>query len=153
CIDPRHGSGPEVGGGDLLAREVSRHALERDRAFAKAVHALRDREHLADVLLDDEQRRPLAVHAGEHVVEMLDDDGGQAERDLVPEQKAWIRHQASADGEHLLLAAGQVGSRLITPLVQHGKQAAYALERPRPGAPAIRADLEVLAYGQARKDP
>src|SRR5438093_2191212 len=146
-------SGSEVRGGDLLAREMRGLTLQGHRALAKAIDVLGDGQHLADVLLDHDQLGPLGLHGGQYLVERLDDDRRQPERDLVHEQQTRIGHEAAADREHLLLAAREVRARLIASRGQRGEESVDALERPRPAALAIGADLKIFLHRQARKDP
>jgi hypothetical protein len=66
------------------------------------------------------------------------------------------RHQRSADGQHLLLAAREKPGPFVASVVQEREQLVHA--RPGPGfgdaVPATEpADAEVLVHRQAREDP
>ena len=85
---------------------------------------------------------------------VLHDGGRKAERRLVEHHEVGLAHQAAADGEHLLLAAGQRAGRLALALRKLRKQREHAIEilrlvgaRPR----QHRAHLQVLQHGQRRK--
>ena len=47
----------------------------------------------------------LSVPKVEVDAELLHDDGRQPEREFIDDQKVWIRHETTCDGEHLLLAS------------------------------------------------
>ena len=69
--------------------------VERDAALEQAVDAVGDRERLADVLLDEQDRRALAARwPAIAVVELPDDDRREPERDLVEQEQARVRHAA-----------------------------------------------------------
>ncbi len=50
---------------------------------------------------------PLGRIFGSAGIDVADDHRGEAEADLVAEQKLGVRHQRAADRHHLLLAAGE----------------------------------------------
>src|SRR5687767_5655823 len=83
---------------------------------------------------------------------MLDDDRREPERGLVDEQQARIRHQPAADRQHLLFAAGQIGSGLRAPLLEDREHPIHALDRPWPAAAAKGADLEIFLDRQTWED-
>ena len=69
-------------------------------------------------------------------------------------QDARVRHQAPADGDHLLLAAGQRRRRRAAPLLQHGKELVDRGEAPRTvDAPAIGADQEIFLDRERSEQP
>src|SRR5207302_10100121 len=97
----------EVRRDDLLARELARPTLQRDPPLEQAVGPVGARERLADVLLDEDDRRPGARDLRHGPVDPLAPGRCEPERELVEEQEARIRHQRAADREGLLLAARQ----------------------------------------------
>ena len=77
----------------------------------------------------------------------------QALRRLVHQQHARIGHQRAADGEHLLLAAGQIARDLVRRSASRGNMAKTVCLGPRRMAAAgvlgARRDHQVFAHGQA----
>jgi hypothetical protein len=61
------------------------------------------------VLLDDDHGHAAAVDLGQRLVQAVDRDRREAEGDLIEDDQARSGHQGTADGQHLLLAAGQLG--------------------------------------------
>src|SRR5207244_6514744 len=77
----------------------------------------------------------------------LDDPWPESLRRLVEQQQVGSRHESSADGEHLLLAAGQRAGELRAALAEHREEpvdAGEALGALRPGRRPVRAHLEIL---------
>ena len=72
--------------------------------------------------------RSLRVDVPQDSVELRHDQGGQAEGRLVEEHELRTQHERAADGEHLLLAAGERARPLATPLGEAGKVSVDALE-------------------------
>ena len=67
------------------------------------------------------------------------------------------RHERAADGQHLLLAAGERLGRLGGALLQHREQRVHALQpSAHDGAPlaagAVGAELEVVAHGHGAEE-
>src|SRR5579859_2785860 len=136
-----------------VGEELRRRALEHDRPILEHIGAMRDLERLADVLLDEQDRQPLPVQLPDEGEELLDRDRRQAERRLVEDQEARLGHQAAADREHLLLAAGERARALRGALLEPRKDVQHPLEVPRaarPGA-AVAAELEVLLHAEVGK--
>ena len=79
--------------------------------------------------------------------------GARPKADLVAQQQFRIGHQRAADGDHLLLAAGQRRARQLAALGEHREQLEDAPKRPRPGAPELAADQQILLDAQRRKQP
>ena len=62
-----------------------------------------------DVLLDHQDVDiALLAQANQHLLDLGDDDRGQTLGRLVHHQQAWIGQQGSANGQHLLLAPGEL---------------------------------------------
>ncbi len=61
----------------------------------------------ADVALDHEDGHAVGVDLGDDLEDVVHDHRRQPHRRLVDDQQPGAGHQAAADGEHLLLAAGQ----------------------------------------------
>src|SRR5215831_304289 len=146
-------SGPEVGSGDLRAAEIAGNAVEGDHSLSQAIDPLGDGQHLADVLLHDDERRALRADGQQDFVEALHDERRQSQRDLVHEEQSRIRHEPAPDGEHLLLAAREIGAELTTSVPQNREETVNTLERPWSGTTAIGADLEIFLHRETREDP
>ena len=122
------------------------------RTHALAAGAQRER----GVLLDDEDGEAvLAVQALEDLEDLADDHRREPERRLVEHQQARARHQRAAEGEHLLLAAGERPGRLPLALGEPGEELEHA---PAVGvgvavAADVRAELQVLADGELADHP
>ena len=130
-----------------MASRVSscRPAGEAHAAFLKTIGPVGDRHGVDKVLLDQDHAGAALFDVGERRIDVADDDRREAETEFVAEQDARVRHQASADGDHLLLAAGQRRRRRMATLPQHGKELVDAVEVPRSaGAPAIGADQQIF---------
>ena len=67
--------------------------------------------------------------------QLLDQQRGQAERRLVEDQQLRLGHQAAADREHLLLAAGQRSGALALPFGKPREDREHAVAVARRGAP------------------
>ena len=75
--------------------------------FLKTIGAIGDRHGVDEILLDQDHAGAARLDVGKRGIDVADDDRREAEAELVAEQDARVRHQAAADGDHLLLAAGQ----------------------------------------------
>ena len=71
---------------------------------------------------------PWRVDVADDVEDLLDQDRRQAHRRLVQQQHARLGHQRAADGEHLLLAAGERAGHLARALLEPREQVEDALE-------------------------
>ena len=107
-------------------------------------------------LLDDDDRRSPAVDLAHHVEELADNRGCKAEGELVDHHQLGPGHQGHPEGQHLLLAAGQVARHLGAPLLQHGEEIEHLAARlvdalllvgDQPGG-----QLEVLRDAERRED-
>ena len=87
-------------------------------ALGEQHHVVGDAQGVADELLDDEQGRARGLDAAEHGVDLVDDDRGQAEGQLVDDQQRWRLHEHPGQREHALLAAGQGAGDLRAALLQ-----------------------------------
>jgi len=72
---------------------------------------------------------------------------------LIQDQQAWLQHQRAADGELLLLSAGQVAAAPAQHFLQHRKQLEDLLWNVPELALACRqADAQILFHRELRKD-
>src|SRR5262249_41571574 len=81
----------------------------------------------------------------------LDDDGRQALGGLIHDQAVRIRHQAAADGEHLLLAARERARALVAPLAQAREQPIDPLQVPAVTLEPARRHQQVFLDAERRK--
>ena len=80
--------------------------------------------------------KPCGLEPPDRRADLLDDDRGQPLGRLVQQQQAGAGAQDAADGQHLLLAAGELGALAPPPLPQVREQLEDRLERrARPAAP------------------
>ncbi len=131
------------------AGQFFRAAAEAHPAFLKTIGPVRDRHGVDEILLDQNHACAPLFNVSERRIDVADDDRSETETEFVAEKNARVRHQASSDGDHLLLAAGQRRRRRVATLPQHGKELVDAVEIPRPaGTPAVGADQQVFLNRQ-----
>src|SRR6202158_4879152 len=114
----------------LLARRGVNNlsSIEHDR-FA------RERQRETRVLLDDDDREfPRANQLADDFHKLLDDDRRQPFHRLVEQQELGVGHERACDGQHLLLAAGELIAEIELPLLELGKILIDASYAPWPGA-------------------
>ena len=99
--------------------ELARVTGERHLADVQHVGQVGDPERHGGVLLHQQHRRALPVDLGDDLADLADDAGREAERRLVEQEQLRAGHQRTADGQHLLLAAGQQAAALRTALLEH----------------------------------
>ena len=102
--------------------------LMHDAAVLQHVGAVRDLERHRDVLLDQQDGEAALVEQADGVQHLLHHQRREAERGLVEHDELGRAHQAAADGEHLLLAAGHGAGELVRAL---GEPAGTWRTRPR----------------------
>ena len=76
-------------------------------ALGENIGAAGDFEALHHVLLDEQNGDAVGVDARDQRKQFLDQQRRQPERRLIENEQPRLGHQAAADGEHLLFAAGQ----------------------------------------------
>src|SRR3979490_1833245 len=82
------------------------------------VATIRDTEGADYILLHDEHRdsgAPDFLYLLEH---FFDNFWGQTEGRFVEKKKPGLRHEATSDGDHLLLATGKCPGQLVKPFLQ-----------------------------------
>src|SRR3954467_12761583 len=96
----------EVGGpGAFVLKKRIGCPLEHDAPGFDHVAALRAPQRFRDVLLDQQYRDAARVDLRDRVEDRLHQHRREPERRLVEHEKPRLQHQASADRDHLLLAA------------------------------------------------
>src|SRR5438876_6388965 len=121
-----------------------------DAAAVEDHRVVRDAERYLGVLLDEDQRQgSVGEQSSEYSKESFNDERGEALERLVHQQQRGIAHQRAADGEHLLLAAGDLVALVGAPLCEAREQVVDALERPAPGTGG---DAEIFLDAERRED-
>lgn len=95
------------------------------------------------VLLHQDHRGALGVDGLDDVADLLDELGGQSQRGFIQKQHGGLGHQRSADGQHLLLTAGEETSALFAAVAQHLEQVHHPIAGRGPAG----------AGGGERSDP
>ena len=115
---------------------------------------LGDGEGHAGILLHEQHPGALAVDLHDDVADLLHQHGGQAQAGLIEQQVAGGRHECAADGQHLLLPAGQVAGDELGPLLQVGEQAVDPVQTLVEALVVrVGAEAEVLLDRQFGEDP
>ena len=128
--------------------------LHDDPAVFHDVAVVGEVERHLGVLLHQEHRHVLlGVQALDDLRDLVDEDGRQTERRFVEQHEPGPQHQRPADGQHLLLAAGQETGRQ---LALTGKDREVAVDQFQVGADlavgaGIGAHAQVLVDGEERK--
>ena len=131
--------------------------LEADLALLHEVGPVGHREGHVHRLLDEDHRGPVVADLPHQRQEALDDHRGQAEGELVDHEQLGAGDERHAQGEHLLLAAGQVAGGLVASLAQDREE----LDGAGPGglgalrvvlAPQPAGQAQVLVHGEGRED-
>src|SRR3989304_9144563 len=108
--------------------QLLRRRLYHDVPCLKHVAVLGYGESQAHVLLHQEDRCVfLAVDRLDDAEDLADDERGQPQGGFIEGKEPGPRHEPAADGEHLLLAAGEGVRGLLPPLSEDGEVAEEAL--------------------------
>src|SRR5438477_1000657 len=75
-----------------------------------------------EVLLDQQDGEALLLEAGDGAADLLDDDGRQPLGRLVEQEEAGAGAKDAPDGQHLLLAARELGALAAQPLLEIGEE-------------------------------
>src|SRR5258708_24027286 len=102
------------------------------------------------VLVDDKDGQAFRFQLRDRAVDLRADERCEALGGLVEDQQARIGHQRAADGEHLLLAAGELVAVVAMAGLELREERIYALERPRAAPPG--GGDEVFADGEVGED-
>jgi hypothetical protein len=98
---------------------------------------------------------PCCVDLDDDLEDLLDELRRQAHRRLVEEQQLRLGHQRAADGEHLLLAAGQRAAFWVLRSAAAGtarRRGRVSLGRSSLARALVGAHLEVLEHAHAGED-
>jgi hypothetical protein len=140
----------------LLQMRVGAELRRRHRARDAAVHHHVDRvgdlDRDADVLLDQSTAiSPLDASAFS-IRRPADDHRREALGRLVHDEQARVEQQRPRDSEHLLLAAGKLGTAVLLALGEARERLVDALDGPRVRLCSRAAQPQVLVHRQRRPD-
>lgn len=139
----------------FVGKQTFGRSLKRDAPGLHDIAAVGYLERLVRILLHEKHRGAVAVDLLDDVEDLLDDDGREAQRRLVQQQKPRAAHDGARDGEHLLFTAGQGTPCLTTPLCEDGKEVEDVIEVAGDAflvATQKGPEVEVLLNGQVGKD-
>ena len=140
----------------LLKQPVRSQDFGRHGAPDPAVH--HDRDLLGDgrcdrnILLDEQDRDLVFLRqGGQQLLHLVDDHRGEPFGRFVEHQQFRVLEQSPGDGEHLLLAAGELATAVAAALGQAGKGLVDPVDRP--GAAAGPGQPQMLVNGKRRPEP
>src|SRR5262247_3574601 len=97
-----------------MIAEAAGAAVEHDATVFQDVAVVDRGEGLVSVLLDQQQgQRQRAANAQQGLINVLDHDRGQAERQFVDQQQLGLADERRGNGQHLPLAARQQSRRAL----------------------------------------
>ena len=139
---PAHGAGmvaawlrgvtvrpPGLRGARACGRELGDGEAGGDGAVLHHVEAVGDARGEAEVLLDEEDGHAAGLERRQHLADAVDDDRREALGRLVEQQHLDAGAQDAGDGEHLLLAAGELGALAGAALGEVGEEREDLVER------------------------
>src|SRR6266480_3709551 len=133
-----------------IGEQRSARAVMGDAAAVEDHCVVGDAERYLGVLLDEDQRKGVfSDQSIEHFKERLNDERGESFERLVHQQQRGIAHQRAADGEHLLLAAGDLVALVGAPPREAREEVVYTIERPAAGTSG---DAEIFLDAERRED-
>lgn len=121
-----------------------RGSLQGLAALAQADERVRSLAHPVDILLDEDGADPGSDDVRHGGIDVVDHDGGEAERDLVEQDEVRVRHERAADGDHLLLSAGERQRGLVAFFLKNGKEPVELAEIPMALAPMVGCEAKVF---------
>src|ERR1700679_719124 len=83
----------EIGRADSGLIHIRWPARQRHMSFLQAVEAIGASQSPGDVLLDDDHAGAVVANAGNHLIDIFNDDRREAEADFVAQQNRRVRHQ------------------------------------------------------------
>ena len=92
-------------------QQLGGRAREADRAALHEVGALGQGERDVDALLDEHDRNAFISQPANQRQQLSDDHRRQTQRQLIDQQHARLGNERHPEGEHLLLAAAEIGRR------------------------------------------
>src|SRR5260221_7675594 len=110
-----------------IRRQLGGDAAPDDPAFLEHVMPLGDAHQGAQILFDDQDSQAQGLQALDRAVNLDAYEPRQALAGLVDDEHPRIGHERAPDGEHLLLAAGELAAEVSAPFGELGKEREYAL--------------------------
>src|SRR5215470_12879999 len=121
-------------------------------AFTHHVHVMDQLQRERGVLFDQQNRMAFLLQPRDRLPQPLDDDGREPLGRLVHDQAIRIRHQPTADGQHLLLSARERSGALAASFAQAREQRIDPFHVPAATVDAALGDHEVLLDAERGKD-
>lgn len=122
-----------------------------DSALAQYITTLGHAQGLRGILFCNKHRRAALAQLLYHVKDLGHDARCEAQRGFVEQEQAWRAHECAADGQHLLLTAGERAAGLIQPLRQLRENAQNTFQFAGVAAQRVSAHQQVFAHGQRCK--
>ena len=97
--------------------------MHDDAAVFHDIAAGGDAQGLVGVLFHQKNSGAVGIDLADDVKDLLDDDGGEAQRRFVQQEQFGTGHEGAADGEHLLFPAGKRAAQLAAAFGQDGEEA------------------------------
>src|SRR3954466_5258983 len=110
--------------------DLLRRPLVRDVSIVDDVDAARPRERRGEVLLHQKDRLSGGGELAADAHQLAHDERRETLEGLVEQDDLRVADQRAGDGEHLLLAAGEIRAAAATALLQAREKTVDALERP-----------------------
>src|SRR5271155_2604133 len=130
--------------------------LQDDTAVAHHVETIGYPQRLSDILLEQQDGKPVLVGELANRLENVDDDGRcEAERRFVEQQEFRFGHQRDSEAQHPLLAARHRAAELPLAFCQDREKFEHARKALLLALGRLlmeRAELQILADGEVRKD-
>ncbi len=137
-----------------IGLELRRAAIEHHLALDEDDDAIGDLGDGGHGLVDHDRGDARFAHEAHDAPDLVADDGCEPLRGFIEDEEARVRQQGTADGQHLLLAAGQLVAAVLDALGKARKDLDHTIEGP--AACVVRAvaggDLQVFLHAQRRED-
>src|SRR5258708_4346970 len=130
--------------------EIGRAAAPDHASFFQHVMTVGYLAQRSDVLVDDKDGKSFRFQLRDRAVYLRPNERREAFGGLVEDQQARIGHQRAPDGEHLLLAAGELVAVVAMAGLELREERLHAPERPRAAPPG--GGDEVFADGGGGED-
>src|ERR1700733_14369994 len=121
----------EISRADSGLIHIRRPARQRHVSFLQTIEAIGTSQSPGNVLLDHDHAGAVLANAGNHLIDIFNDDRREAEADFVAQQYRRIRHQRPSDRDHLLLPTRKYGDVAFPALAQNRKHPKDRVDIPR----------------------
>ena len=146
---------PEIGAAHPVVLEQSvAGAAQHHGAGFDDIGAVGHRQRRVGVLLDQQNRRALALQLGDRLIDLAHQHRRQPHARLIEQQQARMGHQGAGQSEHLLLTAGKMAGGLMAAGLEHRKQLHHAHDVGvhAVAAPAIGAEPQIVLDAERGED-